>query len=172
VGCSNQRGRVLHASILNRLNLRPRRAVFGLTGISLVLAACIGAEPKLRDFIPDNGAGAAGFAAYSGGRPGSDSTSGAGAAGVLAAGESGSGGFSGIGGQAGSAAAPGAVCPNGVVELGEQCDDGNRNDNDACRNNCRSASCGDGVVWLGVEECDDGNTSNTDSCTNMCMLRP
>ncbi len=28
------------------------------------------------------------------------------------------------------------VCGNGVVEMGEQCDDGNTNNNDACRNDC------------------------------------
>ena len=28
------------------------------------------------------------------------------------------------------------VCPNGVVETGEECDDGNTNSHDGCRNNC------------------------------------
>jgi cysteine-rich repeat protein len=28
------------------------------------------------------------------------------------------------------------VCGNGIIEPGEQCDDGNNNDLDGCRNNC------------------------------------
>jgi cysteine-rich repeat protein len=60
------------------------------------------------------------------------------------------------------------VCGDGIVDQGERCDDGNRIDTDACRNNCMPAVCGDGVVETGVEECDDGNTINTDSCTNQC----
>src|SRR3989338_3960478 len=50
----------------------------------------------------------------------------------------------------------------------EQCDDGNRNDNDACTNICRTAFCGDGVVRAGTEQCDDGNMVNTDGCTTQC----
>src|SRR5262249_9279789 len=47
-------------------------------------------------------------------------------------------------------------CGNGVVEAGEQCDDGNTNNNDGCSNNCRLISgCGDGVLQAG-EECDAG----------------
>jgi cysteine-rich repeat protein len=46
-------------------------------------------------------------------------------------------------------------CGNGVVEDGEECDDGNRIDTDGCRNSCAWATCGDGVVRSGVEECDD-----------------
>jgi cysteine-rich repeat protein len=38
---------------------------------------------------------------------------------------------------------------------------------DSCRNDCTSATCGDGVIQSG-EECDDGNNSNNDSCTNAC----
>ena len=76
--------------------------------------------------------------------------------------------------QAGLACHGGAckpiVCGDGVVDQGERCDDGNKVDTDACRNNCVPAACGDGVVETGVEQCDDGNTSNTDSCTNQCKL--
>lgn len=63
-----------------------------------------------------------------------------------------------------------AVCGNGTVESGEECDDGNASNNDACLNDCTSASCGDGFVQTGVEECDDGNNVNEDSCTNSCTL--
>jgi cysteine-rich repeat protein len=57
-------------------------------------------------------------------------------------------------------------CGNGVVEDGEECDDGNTNDADACRNRCKKAVCGDGVVAAGLEECDDGNTVPDDGCTD------
>ena len=33
----------------------------------------------------------------------------------------------------------------GVKEAGEQCDDGNTIDTDACSNACRIAVCGDGI---------------------------
>ncbi|MFH2007863.1 MAG: DUF4215 domain-containing protein [bacterium] len=61
-----------------------------------------------------------------------------------------------------------ASCGNGVVDAGEQCDDGNSSNNDACMNNCQNARCGDGYVHQGVEECDDGNSSNLDACLNSC----
>jgi cysteine-rich repeat protein len=48
----------------------------------------------------------------------------------------------------------------------EDCDDGNRNDQDVCTNTCRDAVCGDGVVYLeGGEECDGG-----DGCDPNCQL--
>jgi cysteine-rich repeat protein len=60
------------------------------------------------------------------------------------------------------------VCGNGIVEEGEECDDGNNDNNDSCTNSCRNAKCGDGIKWTNVEECDDGNANNNDSCTNEC----
>ena len=48
------------------------------------------------------------------------------------------------------------TCGNGVVDTGEECDDGNDVDTDSCRNRCLSAICGDGVV-SDDEGCDDGN---------------
>jgi cysteine-rich repeat protein len=68
--------------------------------------------------------------------------------------------------------APGAtgtsLCGNGVRDPGEECDDGNTRDDDACRANCEKARCGDGVVWTGVEACDDGNRSDGDACPANC----
>lgn len=68
------------------------------------------------------------------------------------------------------------LCGNGVVNLGEECDDGNRNNRDGCSNQCRvrgtpppPSTCGNGLVDPG-EECDDGNSINTDACTNVCMI--
>jgi cysteine-rich repeat protein len=59
------------------------------------------------------------------------------------------------------------ACGDGIIDSGEQCDDGNDIDLDACANDCTSTSCGDGSVQEG-EECDDGNSSNSDSCLNNC----
>jgi cysteine-rich repeat protein len=63
-----------------------------------------------------------------------------------------------------------AECGNDIKEPGEQCDDGNLDDADACLSTCRRAKCGDGIVHIGVEECDDGNDDNTDGCTDECEI--
>jgi cysteine-rich repeat protein len=69
------------------------------------------------------------------------------------------------------------LCGNGVVNQGEECDDGNHNNRDGCTNQCRlrgspnppPSTCGNGDVDPG-EECDDGNSVNTDQCTNVCRI--
>ena len=62
------------------------------------------------------------------------------------------------------------VCGDGVVDVGEQCDDGNGVDTDGCPNCCAFChECGDGIVDLG-EGCDDGNRNNFDGCRNNCTL--
>jgi len=61
-----------------------------------------------------------------------------------------------------------SLCGNAVVNAGEQCDDGNSLNSDACTNTCRTAKCGDGYVRAGVEQCDDGNSVNTDACAGTC----
>lgn len=64
---------------------------------------------------------------------------------------------------------PGPSCGDGVLDPGEACDDGNAADDDACRNTCVVAACGDGVVQVGVEACDDGNAADNDACRNTCV---
>lgn len=63
-----------------------------------------------------------------------------------------------------------AQCGNGLVENGEQCDDGNQNNNDACINICINNICGDGFVNSDVEQCDDNNNINGDGCSSICQL--
>jgi len=62
----------------------------------------------------------------------------------------------------------GPVCGNGIVEEGEECDDGNHTLTDNCPDGpagtCLSAYCGDGYVQAGIEGCDDGNGTNEDIC--------
>jgi len=65
--------------------------------------------------------------------------------------------------------APPAVCGNGSVEAGEQCDDGNLTDGDGCDSNCTLTGCGNGIATAG-EECDDGNSSSNDACKIDCTL--
>ncbi|MFO0590319.1 MAG: DUF4215 domain-containing protein [Polyangiaceae bacterium] len=60
-------------------------------------------------------------------------------------------------------------CGNGVLNTGEECDDGNADDTDACLSTCAAAKCGDGVVQQGVESCDDGNAVDNDACNNKCV---
>ncbi|MBI2394219.1 MAG: putative metal-binding motif-containing protein [Deltaproteobacteria bacterium] len=80
-------------------------------------------------------------------------------------------------------AAPG--CGNGVVDVGEQCDDCNAIEDDGCRSDCRytctvHADCDDKNVCNGLEACDssshrcvpgtplvcdDGNACTTDTCS-------
>jgi len=40
----------------------------------------------------------------------------------------------------------GGFCGDGVKQANEQCDDGNTNDTDSCRNNCLLPVCGDNVI--------------------------
>ncbi len=44
-------------------------------------------------------------------------------------------------------------CGDGIVNNGEQCDDGNAVNTDACRNDCTLPFCGDGILDAG-EQCD------------------
>lgn len=62
------------------------------------------------------------------------------------------------------------MCGNGVQDPGEDCDDGNDSNEDACLNNCTAAKCGDEFVWAGEEECDDGDAIDTNSCTTACKM--
>ena len=59
--------------------------------------------------------------------------------------------------------APPVSAAIGVVQEGEQCDDGNEDTTDMCPA-CQFAFCGDGFVQAGVEFCDDGNLDNDDAC--------
>lgn len=62
-----------------------------------------------------------------------------------------------------------ALCGDGNVEAGEECDDGPANADapDACRTTCKSPTCGDGIQDAG-EACDDGNAATNDACVPGC----
>ena len=66
-----------------------------------------------------------------------------------------------------------AVCGNGQVEIGEECDDGNRASCDGCSSTCRRERCGDGIIACG-EQCDDGPRNGTpgDACSTRCLEVP
>jgi len=78
-----------------------------------------------------------------------------------------------------------SLCGNGVIDDGEECDDGNIVDGDGCSSTCTIESggwtcngepsicqlCGNGVPE-GTEQCDDGNTIDNDQCKNDCTLSP
>ena len=72
-------------------------------------------------------------------------------------------------------------CGDGIVQAGEQCDDGNVVNGDGCSSTCQIqtgftcvgtpsvcyTTCGDGIK-AGAETCDDGNTANGDGCSSTC----
>jgi cysteine-rich repeat protein len=58
-------------------------------------------------------------------------------------------------------------CQDGIVNTGEQCDDGNSNNTDSCPNDCQFAVCGDSVIE-GEEQCEPPNSL---SCLSNCLLR-
>lgn len=62
-----------------------------------------------------------------------------------------------------------ARCGDGAVNPGEQCDDGNKVNNDGCSAVCGLENlCGNRVINMG-EQCDDGNRVNGDGCSNVCQ---
>jgi cysteine-rich repeat protein len=86
------------------------------------------------------------------------------------------------------ACSPSGICGDGVTDKGEECDDGNDDNNDGCiivrkynsqtkrmeldpANSCKKALCGDGYVWSGNETCDTGakniNPSDKKSIQNV-----
>ncbi|MBN1770602.1 MAG: hypothetical protein JXB32_05015 [Deltaproteobacteria bacterium] len=58
-----------------------------------------------------------------------------------------------------------AVCGDGTLDPGEECDDGDTDASDECLPDCRIPRCGDGVVWRDVEEC-EGDLR--EPCTTVC----
>jgi cysteine-rich repeat protein len=60
-------------------------------------------------------------------------------------------------------------CGNGLLESGEECDDGDTANCDGCDANCTITRCANGIVACG-EECDDGNTIGGDGCEPDCTL--
>jgi cysteine-rich repeat protein len=65
---------------------------------------------------------------------------------------------------------PEAICGNGVINPGEQCDDSNTNNGDGCTALCLKNVCGDGILHKGVEACEDGNKVPGDGCSAACKL--
>ncbi len=64
------------------------------------------------------------------------------------------------------------ICGNGVLEVGEACDDGNAANDDGCSSSCLpegATDCGNGSLDSG-EACDDGNTTAGDGCSASCLV--
>ncbi|MBK6514128.1 MAG: DUF4215 domain-containing protein [Polyangiaceae bacterium] len=116
---------------------------------------------------------------------GDDTTTGGGGSGGSNGGGTEGGGGSTTQGGGGSTTdgggGAGAECGDGVVDDGEDCDDGNTSADDGCSPACAvdvgfectgepsvcSALCGDGII-AGSEECDDENIAANDGCDATC----
>jgi fibro-slime domain-containing protein len=82
-----------------------------------------------------------------------------------------------------------AVCGDGIIQTGEQCDDGNGKPGDGCSGICQiepgytcptpgqpcvytvMQTCGNGIIE-GQEACDDGNKIDGDGCSAACQVEP
>jgi fibro-slime domain-containing protein len=64
------------------------------------------------------------------------------------------------------------TCGDGIVTIGEQCDDGvNAGGYGKCAPGCvLTEYCGDGIVQKPEEDCDDGNRIDSDLCNNACRI--
>ena len=62
------------------------------------------------------------------------------------------------------------TCGDAMPQAGEECDDGNMDNTDACPDTCWDAFCGDGYVQANVEGCDDMNTVPGDGCNQTCTI--
>ncbi len=62
----------------------------------------------------------------------------------------------------------GGTCGDGVLNVGEACDDNNTTACDGCSATCTVEECGNGTVECG-ETCDDGNTASGDGCSASCQ---
>jgi len=62
---------------------------------------------------------------------------------------------------------PPGFCGDGMVDPGEECDDGDLDEVDECTTKCRPPGCGDDILQPG-ELCDDGNLDDGDECTSHC----
>ncbi|NUO49644.1 MAG: DUF4215 domain-containing protein [Polyangiaceae bacterium] len=96
----------------------------------------------------------------------------------------GGGGEGGAGGDGGGPDTTG--CGDGLIQVGEVCDDGNSNPGDGCSADCKTVEqdfacptpgeacvsivvCGDGVA-NGAETCDDGDVMPGDGCSATCEV--
>jgi|GEM_PF-2245918 len=69
-----------------------------------------------------------------------------------------------------------ASCGNRIVEVGEDCDDGNNFDGDGCSGSCLwegsnskyNSVCGNGKIQYG-EQCDPGNDTGGQGCSSKCL---
>lgn len=128
------------------------------TGLALVCAllACAGGEGGAGDPGVLGGSGRAEDGSATDDGSGEDASPGAtgsadGSADGTAASDSGASAATSDGaGDAASSSGPGESCGDGIVDLGEQCDDGNDSDHDGCTIWCSIPTCTDGL-WSGLE---------------------
>ena len=155
---------------------------------TLVLTGCPSDEPEVQEDAGvsqradaggggggggDDAGGGGGVADDAGGGGGNADAGGGGSVDDDAGG--GGGGVADAGVEEDAGDRPVLRCGNGEIDEGEECDDGNNDDTDACQPNCTLSRCGDGVVRRDLEEddegyeaCDDGNDVPGDGIDDVC----
>jgi cysteine-rich repeat protein len=63
-----------------------------------------------------------------------------------------------------------AACGDGIVDAGEDCDDGNLINDDGCSNLCLQEECGDGVIQVSLGEACDNGANNSDTTPMLAAL--
>ncbi|HEY8376608.1 MAG TPA: fibrinogen-like YCDxxxxGGGW domain-containing protein [Nannocystis sp.] len=156
---------------------RPVGAIAGLA-VALALPGCLDENPKFQE--PTTTSGASAGATTTTGGPGPTTgapTTGPGTTGTTGAAMSSSGEATTTGsttqtttGTSTASTGVEGVCGDGVVDVGEECDDGPANAPDAaCTPECTIAACGDGYVYPEDEDCEDGNGDIHDGCVE-CII--
>ena len=134
----------------------------------LVVAACTIQQGGTDDFaVMTSGMGTSGSTTAEGEASSSTSSEGESSGGELST--SSSGGADTTGSSSGTTGTGEAVCGNGVADDGEECDDGNDDEFDACTSECTVPVCNDGLHNGSETDVDCGGTCQGCDLCQLCV---